>query len=802
MSGQQNDRAQPDELNIDVQQAHKREDFVYSPPPNGVLLSPEGWAKGKRHANGSPVMPFHDGGSAEKPPSHLSAESPPGSALPSPATGASRRLSVGRRSSVAGSGHSSRRASVLSRHSSHHEDRRESALAELQEKLGDLEEIKVPTWFYSKEIKRRIQTGRLYWQLIVYIPFVVLFILSSLSERDISNDYFLVRSMQDQLTGNEIPGLDVEKFWPDIAQPGDWYDWFEGVLIPALWDSSQPDTSIPMRYAQGENVVMGAVRTRVLRVMNNSCEFNPFLYPEDSGIPKICYGTYSEAKESREKYGRWMWLNPDTDQVDGTETTGDITRYHPGGYTQIFPINMTYNNAIAMIKMLRDEKWVEGLAVRFVITEFFIYAPNFDRFHSIKLFHEVMAGGSWIPNVQFRVFHVFRYFTWHTALRAVFTLYVGYYIIKMIYEWAVLWRETNFFFSWILKLWNMVEVVNLTFFVIAIVLNVLWMAESLNWPEWKLPGTAEYPGKLEGVLWYFSFQVYFNAVNTILTFLKVLKFVQLNDRLNVLTRTLEACQRNVINALLLASYLTVAFAMTGTAIFGNGLYEWRNFNTAFSTIMRMLVGDFQYEDMRNEQQVLAPFFFWSCFVLILFLMWSAIIIAIVSEGFAEVSNKQSNVALDVLIVRTLEKIWKFFRNLKFLEKKFWQGNNEEETLLQLSNLLLAEANQRFMEGHNDAESYLTYDGIPKLVPAELYNQLGEDTLDDLWADVLYEWHLYLQTHNKIQLESDHMMITEAVIHEVTSSNATIDDMNSTINVLEQKVRMMIDHLKREDDREQ
>ena len=83
--------------------------------------------------------------------------------------------------------------------------------------------------------------------------------------------------------------------------------------------------------------------------------------------------------------------------------------------------------------------------------------------------------------------------------------------------------------------------------------------------------------------------MYFNAVNTILTCLKILKFVRLNDQLNILTRTLRAAQHNIIGILTIFLIVLTAYALTGNLLFGNGLEEYKDFSTSFSTLLRLLL---------------------------------------------------------------------------------------------------------------------------------------------------------------------------------------------------------------------
>ena len=107
--------------------------------------------------------------------------------------------------------------------------------------------------------------------------------------------------------------------------------------------------------------------------------------------------------------------------------------------------------------------------------------------------------------------------------------------------WLRLGRVCLFFFF---------RFINLATFIAVAALRIWWVLQS---PEanFRIPYEGGYPGAMEQILYSFSLQGYLNALNTVITFIKCLKFVRLNDNLNLLTKTLEICQQNIIGVLIL-----------------------------------------------------------------------------------------------------------------------------------------------------------------------------------------------------------------------------------------------------------
>lgn len=657
-------------------------------------------------------------------------------------------------------------------------------------------EARILSSFFLKELDTKIQTSYLYPDFVVYLVFLAMFTVFCLWGRNIGESYYAVKSLKELVINPEFPNMEIEKFYDGIALPGDWNDWFTGVVLPALWDSSQPDESIPVRYAWGENIMLGALRTRMLRVRDDSCMINRVIYDTSPGISQVCRGVWSAENEYKQPYKSWNWTDPEL-QYMGTTTTGDIEAYHAGGFVETFKFASPYNTVAKRAKHLVDSTWVDSLATRFVIVEFFLYIPQFDQFQSVKVFNEVTAGGAWVPNTQFRIFKVWtQNNTAQTVFDGVFALFVFYFIIKFFREWRTEFKLTRRPFSFILKIWNMLEAINLFILVLALGFRVAWILDSVaaNVQLYDLIH-GDYPVDLEGILWKFSFVTYLNGINNLLTYIKFLKYVRLNDRLNILTRTMEVCQRNIAGSLFLFLYLMAAFALAGQALFGNALHDWRNVNTAFSTVMRMLVGDFDYPAMREENRFATSIYFWLVITVGLYLMLSAIIIAIVSEGFAQVSVTQNNVPLDIAIGRMLTK----------LRKKTWKpkGSQRSQSVLLaiMYRMMHAEYMQRLMtipqdlQGHiDDTDITFAFTDLSKLVPADVIKELGDEKVADIWEDIDYQWRLYLKNDHQMQTKHSAARLSRTMSGILDNETEIIQGVSAKVQDLQVQVTEMMDTL--------
>jgi hypothetical protein len=213
-------------------------------------------------------------------------------------------------------------------------------------------------------------------------------------------------------------------------------------------------------------------------------------------------------------------------------------------------------------------------------------------------------------------------------------------------------------FSFLFEIWNFIEFVNLCVFLIVFALQWAWWKQSED-VQAKLPFNNRYPGELENVLYLYLLQVYCNSLNTVLSFLKLLKFLRMNDLLNVLSRTMANCQKNIIGVLVLFLFVVMGYSITANTLFGAGLWSFKDISTSFSSLLRMLMGDFDYPGMRQENRYLSGVFFWSFEILGLFILLN-FITAFIADGFDKATENQPK----DLLKQQIDDMWKRFRRVR------------------------------------------------------------------------------------------------------------------------------------------
>lgn len=718
-------------------------------------------------------------------------------------------------------------------------------------------ETAIPIDFVIEKIDHSINSSELATDLLIFIPFLVLFVFFFLAGRDVESNYYVLKGVRDYLFYTEYPNVpaqlqvfqdeilaempiyvEPDKKYADVGNAGDWVAWMQDSVVTNTWDCAHPNVSRPLLSPRGQDYHIGAMRVRTQRMRSDSCAVaKELLPPNASDYPKNCWS--SGVSNSLQETGPWcnftspldpkqkLFRHSSCSSLDRTGTTvvGVEQTYDCGGYIVDLPFNATCDDIMAVVAIFADPNcfYVDGWATRFVSIEFFVYTPSTDTFHSIKMYTEIPAGGFWFNQWYIRSFQVWTQSK--TALIAVdifFILYVLYYWIAFFWDLVIMYRREGKILKFFVQFWNILELANLITFVAVFVIRYMWMSLSRSATHIKFPFAAEYPKDMDRLCDLFVAQIYANSVNTILTFLKFLKYVRLNGRLNVLTRTIAICQQSIFGVLVLFVFVVLGYGITAWTLFGINIDGFRNLGVAMSSLVRMLVGDIDYEEMRAENRFLAGAFFWSYLILALFLLLN-FIIAIISDSFAKVSGKAFVQSLDEVLLRQ----WQFLRlyfhpqNLKRLCVGCVTRNGEAKLLaLALEDLRAAkelevvrltadrdvrnEERRALARNEDDLVDIEEEDVVVMMkaehwkswVSQETYERLGAIFFDYTWDEIMNDF----DDAKKSSEEVDKRMMVETVqtsVERVVGDDMRkVDQLDEMLTSLEVEISKIIQALKR------
>lgn len=388
-------------------------------------------------------------------------------------------------------------------------------------------------------------------------------------------------------------------------------------------------------------------------------------------------------------------------------------------------------------------------SVRLFVAEYFSYSVYTDSFFRSRMTLEITEGGAVLPSHNTRMFRVWTSSSiYQVFLQGVVLIFVANFVMRTLNEWSISKKLSGSYFTFLMDPWNMMDVVNNVTLLASAILTALWWSASQGFVL-RFNRDPHYPGTLEVVEEYFTMQVYCNAVNVVMIFLKVLKFLRINDRLSIMTRTLGECQQEIISLMLLFLFIHAGFSIMATSVFGAAMFEFRSVDSSFVTLFFALLIGVDYDAMRNVQPALTPLFFWLFIVMEVYLLLN-FFIAILGEGFAQVSQSMHLPSLDMALLRVVDEVrmvfrWSFLREvlLSLTTKKkrdHVQSLVKMHACLQehLRLSLIAVEDLRFEARHENVSMH--YRDMEWWLPKDVYDSLGPQYLLLLWEEIVY-------THN-------------------------------------------------------
>lgn len=733
----------------------------------------------------------------------------------------------------------------------------------VDDRVGKLRRMtQIPISFVLERLQLKLDSSELYVDLIIYIPFLIMFVFFFTNGRDTEANYYVAQGIRNQYEVTEFPKtseqvatfrtqmaqnfrlwVELDKNYWGIGNQGDWGPWFNDVFIRTTFecDARDPDAPLPLgsiRASKGQTLLIGAARARTIRVRADSCALDPYIMPANrSDFPPTCYAIGSD--EAEEDTGPFCTENEDSNgdplfkyfpcsAVPGVPTVGWQGVYHCGGYMFQVPFDISCNQALAIAANATgndDCNFCDQWGSRLVILEWFAYTPFSDSFHVIKYFQEVDAAGWWRLLYTLRSFQVWTpAYVNRTVFEMFFFAFVLYYWVVLVYQAVQAYRESRFVAYWV-EMWNLLELANLICFLVVFGVRFSWMSLSVS-SNVKFPFTSQYPQDLDTLQSLYNTQVLANSVNTLLTFLKALKYVRLNAQLGVLTRTLSICQQSIAGVLVLFILIVVAYAIAGWALWGINMEEYSTLGYSISASMRLLIGDSNYQFMRQQNKILATAYFWSFLILGLFLLLN-FIIAILSDSFAKISGRAFTQTMEELLLRFYQNMKAFLQpdNIKRIFKGITSGNTEPKLIRSLmkqlaerksieEEVLTQERNERRRAAELTDDASRKYDYDPTLDDDDEIVVLMKHEHFEQWIDPTtyallsahffnYTWDEMMNDYDDAKKSSEEvdkrMMFdkVEAGVKKVVGEELDkVDQLDAVLSTLEEQVREMISAVSR------
>ncbi|XP_037791785.1 polycystin-2-like [Penaeus monodon] len=489
----------------------------------------------------------------------------------------------------------------------------------------------------TKDEDREIYVRTTLRELVVYIIFLVILCILTFGMTS-PTMYYYTKVLSDLFLDTPYP--DTKNTFRGSTQVMDFWRFTENVLLDGLYweywyDRDQTATQADNRNILYENRMLGVARLRQIRVRNDSC-----MVPENfQRAIRQCYDVYSTNAEDKSNFGvnvnGTAWTYFSEEELQGGSHWGKIATYSGAGSYQDLGVNKSVSRDI--LASLRENLWIQR-GTRAIFIDFTVYNANINLFCVIKLLFEFPATGGIIPSWSFRTVKLLRYVTpmdfFVMACEFIFAFFIIYYIIEESLEIKTL--KCAYFKS----IWNILDLLVIGLALLCIGFSVFTTLTIGS----KLEVLLEDANKFADFEFLGYWQTQFNSIAAVCVFFswfKLFKYISFNKTMTQLFSTLSRCAKDVGGFTVMFFIVFFAFAQLGYLLFGTQVRDFRSFINAVFTLLRTILGDFNFHEIEDANRVLGPIFF-LCYVFFVFFVLLNMFLAIINDTYSEVKAEIAN----------------------------------------------------------------------------------------------------------------------------------------------------------------
>jgi hypothetical protein len=525
--------------------------------------------------------------------------------------------------------------------------------------------------------------------IIVYICFMFFFTLST--TRGVLDDdvYYFGANLRGQLVDVEMGAEHSPQFgktFNDIATVEEYYHWLMGPFTHTAFSintfdgQTRTDASPPTGYTLGSGKIIGGIRISQLRSKKFDCgdaifatmKKNYTFYCVGSQAFES-FGEFTEASEDRmpfSNYSRFdhsttqtlgyptlmetgpsfpfdgiysngdLLVDPSRDPKDNSPTVDEFRNIMYSSYTTknleniypapshaiVLPPTLTQEEAQNVIKDLYYSHYVD-MHTRAIIVDMAVYNAMLDRLCYIRLMGEITTAGGVIPVHDFQVVRLWEQVTStddvYLLIKAIVGVFYAYYAFRLFLEYRRLGKG-----FWHISL-NVIQFLNIVFFIVALGLN--------SYSEGLFPKEGlDIDGREFFDIWpsvqFKTMAIAINGFNVFLNWFKFIAILSYSPTFGVINNTLERAAGGVAGFSVIFFIVFYGFAQAHAMVFSSRLKSFRTLGQSCYTLMRSLLGDFNFQDLQDAHNILGPFLFIVFVALAVFVVLN-MLIAIISDAY-------------------------------------------------------------------------------------------------------------------------------------------------------------------------
>jgi len=290
-----------------------------------------------------------------------------------------------------------------------------------------------------------------------------------------------------------------------------------------------------------------------------------------------------------------------------------------------------------LISRLEVNLWL-GDPTRAVIIDSALFNESTNLFtlnRTLMEFPPVSKGGLGALKSETETVRLFRYIT--TIDTAVLALEIVLMVMVVYYSITELVELRNMGTAYFSDPWNYVDWANY------IILYVVFALRYLSWEvikDSKFSALQESYVDFPTLVSWANAELQLIAFNFFLVYFKIFKYLANVPRMDAILVTISSCAFDLALFMLMATIIQFGFVAAFLITFGPYLNQFATFGRTLSELMRVLLGDFDYNELRQTNGLMGPLLFYLYISFVFFIILN-MFLAIVTDAYAEVKANQT-----------------------------------------------------------------------------------------------------------------------------------------------------------------
>eukprot|EP01084_Bolivina_argentea_P084993 153644_1 len=409
-----------------------------------------------------------------------------------------------------------------------------------------------------------------------------------------------------------------EKLFVDASTIEDIYRWIEQVAIPFLL--KPPDYRV-----QGQQALLGGLRLKQIRSAAMDCPKKAFETCWDTEFDKT--SVFFEDGNGYNTTYKYI----DSAEILDQSWRGKFGQYSGGGFIETLPLN--YDDALDTISLLRNISWMDG-GTRFLAMDFNTFNPS-TGLHTISRLAWEMPSGGVFPNDEIKTWKFDRYAGTDGSMLAAFHVLFIICVIGMTLMEVMACEKLGCGCGknkgyWNSK-WKALDTINLFIFYLSIVLYIKNEGDRSDLDIFSADEFVSFRQLQYG----FTAESYATAINGLLLWIKLFKYLAVNKRLRFLFTMLGRSSTDILMFAIVLGVFVVAFGTAGFLTFNSDVDDFRSYVFSMSNMVRFTLVDMDYKALSLSSRMWGSLFYF-CWSLLMLLILANVFIAILTEAYSQV----------------------------------------------------------------------------------------------------------------------------------------------------------------------